>query len=142
MTGDAFRRRTDPAQRLAGPEYDPNDVAFPKERDPFGKALHEPGAKADEGKQIAGELVLSFPRAMEALIQVATFGAAKYSRGGFLSVESGELRYLDAAMRHLLKHGKGEDLDVEMGLPHLWAVLWNVAVMIELQERRNEKSTS
>lgn len=31
MTNDIFRRRTDPLQRLAGPEYDPKSVAFPKE---------------------------------------------------------------------------------------------------------------
>lgn len=107
-----------------------------EESDPTGRAPSDPGAKLDSGKQIAGELVLGFPHALSALVQVATFGARKYSRSGFLQVEDGERRYLDAAMRHLLKYGMGELSDEDSKLPHLWAVLWNIAAVIELQERR------
>ena len=108
------------------------------EIDPTGTEAHEPGAKLDGGKQIAGELILSFPRAMEALVEIATYGAGKYSRTGFLHVPHAEVRYMDALMRHLLKHGQGEALDPESGLPHIDHALWNVAAIVELG-RREEK---
>ena len=105
------------------------------EFDPTGTEAHEPGAKLDGGKLIAGELILSFPHAMEALATIATYGAKKYSRTGFLHVPDAEVRYMDALMRHLLKHGQGERLDQESGLPHLDHALWNIAAIVELGRR-------
>lgn len=111
----------------AGAEQDPNKLT-PK----------EPGCKLDAGKQIAGELVFSFPRAMQALIEVATFGAKKYSRSGFLSVPDAHKRYMDALMRHLLAYGSGEEMDPESGMPHMWHALWNAAALVELKRREEE----
>lgn len=105
------------------------------EADPNGLAPSDPGAKLDQGKQIAGEIILAFPRAISALIEIATFGAAKYSRQGFLAVPDAERRYLDALMRHLLKYGKGEALDPDSGLHHLHHALWNMAAIVEIHER-------
>jgi len=111
------------------------------EFDPNGKKASDPGSKLDGGKLLAGELVLSFPRALEALVQVATYGAGKYSRHGFLQVPNAEVRYLDACMRHLLKYGQGEHLDLESGLPHIDHALWNVAAIVELGRRKEQTKT-
>ena len=104
------------------------------ERDPHGLNPHAPGAKLDAGKLRAGRL-LQFPRALGAIASIATYGALKYSDGGWQSVDNGASRYLDAAGRHLLAHAKGEANDPESGFPHLWHALWNVTAVVELTER-------
>lgn len=104
------------------------------ERDPSGLALSAPGAKADDGKTLAGVL-LDFGHALEGVAKVGTMGAAKYSRGGWQQVPNGQQRYLDAAMRHLLKHGQGETHDAESGLAHIAHATWNLLAVAELQER-------
>lgn len=115
-------------------QYDPDDVAFARERDPSGKAAHEPGAKLDADKTLAGVL-LDFAHALSAVADVGTFGAKRYSRGGWQSVENGQQRYLDACMRHLLAHGKGEAMDAQSGLSHLSHAAWNLLAILELDAR-------
>ena len=110
-----------------------------QELDPNGIDAHQPGAKLDAGKLIAGELMTSFSNSLTAMMEVATFGANKYTRKGFLSVPNGEERYLDALIRHLLKHGSGEELDPETNLPHLHHALWNMAAVVEVR-LRNKKT--
>jgi len=107
----------------------PND-----EQDPNGLNPHEPGAKLDAGKIRAG-LLMQFPRALGAIASIATYGAAKYTEGGWQSVENGVARYTDALGRHLLAHSRGEVADPESGFPHLWHALWNAAAVVELTER-------
>ena len=106
----------------------------PVERDPSGLALNAPGAKADDGKTLAGVL-LDFGHALEGVARVGTMGAAKYSRGGWQQVPNGQQRYLDAAMRHLLKHGQGERHDAQSGLTHLSHAAWNLLAIAELDAR-------
>lgn len=104
------------------------------EHDPSGLPLSAPGAKADGGKVLGG-LLLDFAHALELVAEVGTHGAAKYSRGGWVAVDAGQQRYLDAAMRHLLKLGKGEANDADSGLPHLAHIAWNFLAMLDLQQR-------
>ena len=99
---------------------------------------HQPGAKLDQAKALAGVL-LDFGMALDAVSQVGTFGAQKYTRGGWQSVPNGEQRYEDALMRHLLKI-RTEEMDPETGMPHLWAVAWNALAVIELQCRRDQSA--
>jgi len=101
------------------------------EKDPNGIGQHEPGAKLDEGKLMAS-LLLQFPRALDAIAQIATYGAKKYSRGGWLSVSDGINRYADAEWRHKLARAKGEECDPESGMPHRWHEAWNVLAQLEL----------
>ena len=72
---------------------------------------------------------------LELVAEVGTHGAAKYSRGGWVAVDDGQQRYLDAAMRHLLKLGKGEANDADSGLPHLAHIAWNFLAVLDLQQR-------
>ena len=61
-----------------------------------------------------------------AAVDVGTYGAAKYSPDGWLSVPDGKRRYAEAAARHRLKELAGEELDPESGLPHAAHYLWNL----------------
>lgn len=103
------------------------------ESDPNGIDQHAPGAKCDAGKQLAGVL-LDFSRALEAVADVGTFGANKYTRLGWASVPNGEQRYTDALMRHLLK-GQREAIDPDSGLDHLAHLAWNCLAVLELRLR-------
>ena len=81
------------------------------ERDPNGINQHDNGAKLDAGKPMAGRLLGMFGCALMAVSEVGTFGAKKYTEGGWQHVEDGFKRYDDAGMRHFLKRGMGEEFD-------------------------------
>ena len=102
------------------------------EHDPNGVQAHDPGAKLDGGKVIA-ELLLDFSHALLAVAEVATFGAKKYSRGGWQHVENGETRYTGALLRHLLNR---DEIDADSGLLHDAQVAWNALARLELKLRR------
>ena len=79
------------------------------------------------------DLVLGrFPRALEAVSAVGTFGANKYSEDGWLQVPNGIRRYGSAMLRHYFKDSEGEYLDAETQLPHVAAVAWNALSRLEL----------
>ena len=104
-----------------------------QETDPTGKAPQTPGAKLDAGKTpvIRGCLGY-FPRALLAVAHVSQAGAAKYSWGGWRSVEGGVARYGDALGRHLLAEASGEKLDPDTGCLHAAQVAWNALARLEL----------
>lgn len=108
------------------------------EVDPHGKDPHEPGAKLDAGKNRVGLMVSDFPRALEAVSEVATYGANKYTEHGWVSVPNGIDRYTDAMHRHLLAEARGEKFDAESGLEHAAMAAWNALARLELI-RRNGK---
>ena len=101
-----------------------------KETDPNGVDQHAPGAKLDAGKVRAGLLGM-FSRALMAVAEIGTHGAAKYSRGGWQFVEDGITRYDDAKWRHLLK-GYMEEDDPDSDLKHLAHEAWNALAKLEL----------
>lgn len=106
------------------------------ERDPNGVMQHEPGAKLDDGKVLAG-ILSDFSLALLAVAEVGTHGAAKYTRGGWQSVQGGETRYFDAEWRHLLK-SRHETFDADSGLLHLAHQCWNTLARLELLLRRKK----
>lgn len=78
----------------------------------------KPGTKFD-GNKLKWSLL---PWAeIEDLVRSLTFGAIKYAPGNWQSVKPGE-RYIDALLRHLALHQKGETIDKESGVPHLAVV--------------------
>ena len=101
------------------------------EKDPFGFDQHEPGAKLDAGKPMAG-LLLDMGRALKAVAEVGTFGAAKYTRGGWLQVPNGQQRYTDALLRHLLDEATS-NTDKDSGLRHAAHAAWNALARLELE---------
>ena len=74
------------------------------------------GRKADAGKP---RLSLLPWRAVQQIVSVLEFGAAKYGADNWQRVPEARQRYFDATMRHLLAWWDGERIDAESGLPHL-----------------------
>lgn len=101
-----------------------------KEKDPHGKNPHEPGAKCDAGKIQAG-ILGDFSRALSAIAEVGTHGAAKYTREGWCSVPCGIERYTDAKWRHLLA-SHHETHDPDSGFLHAAHEAWNALAVLEL----------
>lgn len=106
-----------------------------EEKDPLGVQQHDPGAKLDEGKVLAG-ILCDFGLALLEVSKVGTFGAKKYSRGGWQSVQNGQLRYTDALFRHLLIE-RYEDIDPDSEICHAAHLAWNALARLELKMREN-----
>ena len=81
------------------------------------------GHKDDQGKN---RLDLIEPEFIEGVGKVLTFGADKYEPNNWQKVEDAENRYYAAAMRHLMAWRKGEKLDPESGISHLYHVACNI----------------
>lgn len=122
-----------------------------KEQDPNGLNQHQAGAKLDDGK-VDMSLLTLWPRALTEVCRVGTLGARKYSRGGFLSVPNGVVRYTAALLRHLFKESyqlMDDDpyYDTPAGAPfkgkirHDAQVAWNALSRLEvkLREEENER---
>lgn len=95
--------------------------------------MTEAGFKDDAGKTLAGTLA-DFAMALEQVAEVASFGARKYTRTGWVSVPNARERYYDAMWRHLLASAH-EPTDPESGHPHLAHVAWNILAVLELDKR-------
>lgn len=98
--------------------------------------------KYDAGKPCLYRGVFDyFPRAIEAVGQISTFGASKYAWKGWEAVPEGHARYSDAMVRHLTKEAKGEVLDPDSGLPHAAHTAWGALARLELFLREEEKKS-
>jgi hypothetical protein len=113
--------------------------AAAKEADPSGLDQHSPGAKVDAGKVRPSLIIEGMARALWAVSEVATFGAAKYTDGGWVLVQNGQARYADAQYRHVLKRAKGELIDDDSNLSHLAHEAWNALAKLDLALREQEK---
>lgn len=110
-----------------------NETFHSLELDPNGIDPHTPGAKCDAGKTLGG-LLGDFSLALTAVAEVGTYGANKYTRGGWQQVPDGEQRYTDALWRHLLAEQQ-QPLDGESGLSHAAHMAWNALARLELELR-------
>ena len=110
------------------------------ETDPRGLEGGDPGAKFDAGKVRPSLILTDMPRAILAVAEAATYGAAKYSEGGWKHVESGIARYTDAMDRHRVKEGI-ESHDYDSGLLHAAQVAWNALARLELMLREQDSNT-
>lgn len=111
---------------------------------------HEAGAKLD-GEKPDASLLLDFSRALEQVALVGTYGRIKYTRGGWLSVPDGIIRYTAALIRHLFKlntEGKFDQdpyYDTPEGaqfkgrIRHRAQVAWNALAALELELRAEEE---
>lgn len=87
------------------------------------------GIKHDEGK-LRYDL---FPvNSMEGIAEVLTFGANKYSDENWKNVE--KERYLAGCFRHIQAYRKGEELDKESGLHHLYHAISCLIFIKELED--------
>ncbi len=92
------------------------------------------GMNKDEGKL---RLDLVPPEAIEAIARVAgqACETGKYPERNWEKGMEWTRQYA-SAQRHLLKWMKGEDNDLDTGLPHLEHALWRIAALITYARRR------
>lgn len=112
------------------------------EVDPHGMDAHAPGAKLDAGKLRPWLCISGFSRALEAVADVTTKGAVKYTPNGWAQVPNGEERYMEAFGRHLLALGRGEVMDDGpngTGCRHKAQMIWNLLASLELELRMGPK---
>lgn len=89
------------------------------------------GLRFDQGKT---RLDLLPPELLEGVGQVLSMGALKYApRNWEKGMKWG--RVYASLMRHLLAWQKGEKVDTESGLSHLWHVATNAAFLITYEAR-------
>lgn len=101
------------------------------ELDPRGLKGSDPGAKFDAGKVRPSLIINAMPLALLAVAEVGTYGANKYSDGGWQEVDDGIRRYTDAMDRHRIKEGvESHDPDSEM--LHAAHLAWNALARLEL----------
>jgi hypothetical protein len=126
----ALNRQLTPTEaeslRRRGFTVDPADVSDGK------VSLNVPGAKADGDKIRLDLVVFDFTDALTEVGKVATYGAKKYTDGGWKVVPDGFRRYVGAGLRHLFKHIGGEVTDPESGQLHLAHFAWNGIALLQL----------
>ena len=108
-----------------------------KEVDPDGVDQHAHGAKLDSGKPDLS-LLLMFGRALTEVGMVGTYGAEKYTRGGWRGVTDGINRYTAALLRHLFKEDRGS-IDSDLPVLHAAQVAWNALARLELILKQMEE---
>lgn len=110
------------------------------EKDPNGINDHENGCKKDKGKPDASLLGM-FGKALLAVAEVGTYGAEKYTRGGWESVSDGINRYTAAMLRHYLTE-RYEDYDTDLPVLHAAQCAWNSLARLELILREKDEKVS
>lgn len=90
--------------------------------------------KFDNGKPM---LDLIEPNFILGIGKVLTFGASKYEPNSWKTLNRGKDRYYAAALRHLLKYRKGEKIDQETGISHLYHTATNLMFLAYYED--NEK---
>jgi hypothetical protein len=88
------------------------------------------------------QMSLLDPVALKDLAQILTFGAKKYEKNNWrraLDDVDGADRYVDAMLRHIIDHMRGEMYDSETNLPHMAHVMCN-AMFLTWMIREKEKN--
>ena len=113
-----------------------------KEADPNGLNQHQPGAKLDAGKPLTWLMLSGFANALQEVARVTTVGAEKYTPAGWLEVENGAERYMEAFARHALELGIGSTIDLNTGCLHKAQMIWNLLASLELDLREEADCAS
>lgn len=135
---DPMRMQANKAAQKRVADIHEQETFGPIEKDPRGLRANAPGAKLDAGKVRMGLIFNDMPRALFEVGRVGTFGANKYSDGGWLMVDNGIRRYTDAMDRHRLKEQIEGPFDSESGennILHAAQIAWNALARLELMLR-------
>lgn len=95
------------------------------------------GMKFDGGKPRVELLLQGMPNVLLGVSEVLTFGANKYAAHSWQKVPEGVNRYEAAAMRHKLARMKGEELDSESKLHHIYHEICSLMFVAELLQKEN-----
>lgn len=127
-------------------EFDTDDVFIEEENQPAKKKLirklpdglndaeehNEEGVKYDNGKPLAGDMIMIFPHALMGVAKCIEWGSHKYPQtDNYIRLENGYKRYINGLMRHMLKICLGQEYDDETKLPHIYHVCWNALAICE-----------
>jgi hypothetical protein len=99
------------------PPLPPSRLSAPSLVDVATSQTATTGGRKFDGNKL--EFGLLPPLALEATVDVLTFGAQKYERDNWKKVPDSKRRYYDALQRHLWAWKKGEENDPESGKHHL-----------------------
>jgi len=75
---------------------------------------------------------------LEAVAEVLTFGAKKYSPDNWKIVDNAVERYESAMLRHLTAHKKGEIIDTDSGCTHLACMACSALFLVWFQIKSDE----
>ena len=93
---------------------------------------NEEGVKYDNGKPLAGDMIMIFPHALMGVAKCIEWGSHKYPQtDNYIRLKNGYKRYMNGIMRHLLKIMLGQQYDDETKLPHIYHVCWNALAICE-----------
>ena len=103
--------------------------------------VEEKNVRGDENKFDGGKPMWDLLpwNAVEAIVEVLTYGATKYRPNGWKAVENPVERYTAALFRHLVAWRKGEDIDPESNHSHLAHALTNLVFLYELELAERER---
>lgn len=104
-----------------------------------GAVITDPGARKYDHDKPDLSLLLQFGEALKAVADVGTFGAKKYSRGGWQKCPDGVNRYTAAMMRHVMSENLDPN-DPETGKLHAAHAAWNALARLELMLRKDKES--
>lgn len=98
-----------------------------------------PGVKYDTGKLRWDLLPLD---SIEGIVRTltASIASGKYVENSWQNVENAKARYFAAAMRHIVAYQKGEYIDPDSGLPHLYHIQTNFMFLTWLEEHSNDNT--
>jgi len=114
-----------------------NDDSYEEELKSYNEKKIE-GVKYDKAKS---DYSLIPPTALEDVVKVLTFGAAKYDRHNWKKLENLEDRYFAAAQRHLWAVMRGETHDPESGEHHYAHALCCIMYLLEFYSLQNPKNS-
>lgn len=92
------------------------------------------GLKKDNGKP---QWHLMPWKQLAAVVDILTFGAAKYAPNNWKFVPNAEERYEDALYRHLTAWSSGEKKDPESGKSHLAHVVCNALFLMFFEDKES-----
>lgn len=95
------------------------------------------GEKYDGGKLLFSLLTRGLASPLKTVAAVLTYGALKYSPGGWRDVPDAERRYEDALDRHLNAWKSGERFDDESGLHHLAHAACNTLFLLWFEMKKD-----
>lgn len=110
-----------------------DDIEFNPSQECNNEEKHtEEGVKYDDGKPLAGDMIMIFPHALMGVAKCIEWGSHKYPQtDNYIRLKNGYKRYMNGIMRHLLKMMLGQQYDDETKLPHIYHVCWNALAICE-----------
>lgn len=116
-------------------EFDTEEIFKEERNETFNSDTeehNEEGVKYDDGKPLAGDMIMIFPHALMGVAKCIEWGSHKYPQtDNYIRLKNGYKRYMNGIMRHLLKMMLGQQYDDETKLPHIYHVCWNALAICE-----------